>query len=96
MWNNMHMILPWDMFVHSLFVMTLECVYIYIYIYNNSPYIKKNPASDLKMKIYNESLSRVKKLYILEKKKKGPTLSYQLKKIKIWLVKRKKKHRSGC
>ena len=27
---------------------------------------RKNPASDLKMKIYNESLSRVK--YILEKK----------------------------
>ena len=35
--------------------------------------VKKNPASDLKMKIYNESLSRGK--YILEKKKR-PTLSY--------------------
>ena len=42
---------------------------------------KKKPASDLKMKIYNESLSRGKKyIYILEKiyigKKKRPTLSY--------------------
>ena len=41
--------------------------------------VRKNPASDLKVKIYNESLPRGK--YILEKKKK-PTLSYQLKKIK--------------
>ena len=31
--------------------------------------VKKNPASDLKMKIYNESLSRGK-IYILEKKRK--------------------------
>ena len=48
---------------------------------------KKNPASDLKMKIYKESLSREKyileKIHILEKKQnKIPTLSYQLKKIK--------------
>ena len=45
----------------------------------------KKLESDLKIKIYNESLSRGKiyigKKYIFEKKK-GPTLSYQLKKIK--------------
>ena len=51
----------------------------------------KNPASDLKMKIYNESLSREKK-YILEKKKR-PTSSYQLKKSKdTQLVGQKKNH----
>ena len=33
--------------------------------------VRKNPASDLKMKIYNESLSRGKKIYILDKKRKG-------------------------
>ena len=32
--------------------------------------IRKNPASDLKMKIYNESLSRGK-IYIGKKKRKG-------------------------
>ena len=35
--------------------------------------VKKNPASDLKMKIYNESLSRgkyiLKKIYIRKKKR---------------------------
>ena len=56
----------------------------------------KKPASDLKMKIYNESLSRGK-IYILEKKKEKPTLSYQLKKIKDTqlLVKRKKPVRAA-
>ena len=57
---------------------------------------KKSPASDLKMKIYNESLSRGKK-YLLKKTfwKKRPTLSYQLKKIKrhaIGWSKEKKKN----
>ena len=55
--------------------------------------VKKNTASDLKMKIYNESLSRGKNIYIGKKKKKMPTLSYQLKKnqkTRNWLVKRKK------
>ena len=41
--------------------------------------VRKNPASDLKMKIYNESLSNEKNIYIyilekiykLEKKRKG-------------------------
>ena len=32
--------------------------------------VRKNPASDLKMKIYNESLSRGK-IYIGKKKRKG-------------------------
>ena len=41
---------------------------------------KKNPASDLKMKIYNESLSSGKKCIL--QKKKMPTLLYQLIKIK--------------
>ena len=58
--------------------------YIYIYLLNNTPYGKKKTASDLKMKIYNKSLSRGKKIYwkkmYIGKKKKRPTLSYQLKK----------------
>ena len=44
--------------------------------------VRKNLASDLKMKIYNESLSRGKIYIYIGKKKKRPTLSYQLKKIK--------------
>ena len=40
--------------------------------------VRKNPASDLKMKIYNESLSRGK--IHIGKKKKRPTLSCKLKK----------------
>ena len=49
----------------------LQIIYIYIYILNNSPYgKKKNPASDLKMKIYNESLSSGKNMYRGKKKKK--------------------------
>ena len=31
--------------------------------------VRKNPASDLKMKIYNESLSRGKNIYIGKKEK---------------------------
>ena len=74
---------------------------IYIYILSNSPYDRKKPpktpASDLKMKIYNESLSREKNIYIGKKytleKKKRPTLSYLLKKIKThstgWLKEKK-------
>ena len=65
--------------------------------------VKKNPASDLKMKIYNESLSREKiytgkNIYILEKKEKMPTLSYQLKKIKRYAIgwSKEKNHRQGC
>ncbi len=46
----------------------LWSTYIYMYVLNNSHYGTKNPESDLKMKIYNESLSRGK-IYILEKKK---------------------------
>ena len=39
-------------------------IYIYIYISNNSPNgNKKKTASDLKMKIYNESLSKGKNIY---------------------------------
>ena len=53
--------------------------------------VGKNPASDLKMKINNESLSRGK-IYILEKKEKAnlviPTEKNQ--KTRNWLVKRKK------
>ena len=37
----------------------------------NSHFGKKKPATDLKMKIYNESLSRKKYIYILEKKEKA-------------------------
>ena len=52
---------------------------IYIYIYITALMVRKknpkNPASDLKMKIYNESLSRGKniywKTYIYWKKRKG-------------------------
>ena len=33
--------------------------------------VRKNPASNLKMKIYNESLSRGKNIYIGKKKKKA-------------------------
>ena len=48
----------------------------------------------MKMKIYKESLSRGKNIYIGKKKeKKRPTLSYQLKKnqkTRNWLIKRKK------
>ena len=57
---------------------------------------KKNPASDLKMKMYYELLSRGKIYFgknIYWKKKKRPTLSYELKKnqkTRNWLVKRKK------
>ena len=57
--------------------------------------------SDLKMKIYNESLSRGKNIYtgkkIFEKKeKKRPTSSYQLKKSKdTQLVAQKKKTSLG-
>ena len=43
--------------------------------------VRKKPSSDLKMKIYNESLWRGKyileKIYVLGKKKKRQTLSYQ-------------------
>ena len=42
--------------------------------------VRKKPASDLKMKTYNESLSRGKHIYW--EKKKRPTLSYQSKKSK--------------
>ena len=57
--------------------------------------VKKNPASDLKMTIYNESLSRgkihIEKIYILEKKEKTnfviPIEKNQ--KTHNWLVKRK-------
>ena len=48
-------------------------MYIYIYIFNNSPYGKKKKpqktASDLKMTMYNESLSKGKNIYW--KKRKG-------------------------
>ena len=60
--------------------------YIYICILNNRPYGKeKNSASDLKMKIYNESLSRGKiywKKYIWEKKEKANLVITIEKKIK--------------
>ena len=52
---------------------------VYIYILNNSPYVKK-PGKWFK----DENIQRItvkgKNIYILEKKKR-PTLSYQLKKI---------------
>ena len=66
--------------------------YIYIYILNDSPYGKKNLASDLKMKIYYESLSRGKYIYILEKKRNRQPYHTNRKnqKTRNWLVKRKK------
>ena len=65
---------------------------------NNSPYgKKKNPASDLRMKIYNESLSREKniywKIYIYWEKKEKANLVIPIEKNqkkRNWLVKRKK------
>ena len=59
--------------------------------------VRKKPASDLKMKIYNESLSRGK-IYILEKniywkKKEKANLVIPIEKSQKrcnWLVKRKK------
>ena len=50
---------------------------------------QKNPPSDLKMKIYNESLSRGE--YILEKKEKAISVIAIEKnqKTRNWLVKRK-------
>ena len=76
-------------------------IYIYIYILNNSPYGKKS-GSDLKMKIYNESLSRGKKYigkkYILEKKEKANlVIPIEKKSRDTQLVGQKKKnHRPGC
>ena len=60
----------------------LQPWYIYIYIYNNllnnSTYGKgKVPASNSKIKICNESLSRGKKYIYIGGKKERPTLSYQ-------------------
>ena len=58
---------------------------------------KKIPASDLKLKLYSESLPRGK-IYILEKKEKANLviLIEKTQKTRSWLVKRKKKHRSDC
>ena len=47
--------------------------------------VRKKTTNNLKMKIYTESLSKEEK-YISEKKKKRPTLSYQLKKIKRHVI----------
>ena len=61
---------------------------------NNSTYGKeKDPASNLKIKIYNESLSRGTYIYI-GKKKKRPTLSHQLKNLTDTqsIGQKKKKH----
>ena len=52
--------------------------------------VRKNPASDLKMKIYNESLTREKKPIYIGKKEKANLV------IPIEKIKRKKKHRQGC
>ena len=64
-------------------------IYIYIYIYIYALIVRKKPASDLKMKIYNESLSRGKN-YILEKKANLAILIGKNQKTCNWLVKRKK------
>ena len=68
-------------------------IHTYIYIYIMIPLmVRKNPASDLKMKIYNESLSRGK-IYILEKKKEKANLVIPIEKsqkTRNWLVKRKR------
>ena len=56
--------------------------------------VQKNPASDLKMKIYNESLSRGKiyigKKYILGKKGQPCHTNCKNQKTRNWLVKRRK------
>ena len=66
-------------------------IYIYIYILNNSPYGKKKPASDLKMKIYNESVSRGKNIYWKTKEKANLVIPIEKnQKTRNWLVKRKK------
>ena len=52
---------------------------------NGKKYGKKKTASDLKMKMYNESLSKEKiylEKYIMEKKKKGQPCHTNWKKIK--------------
>ena len=52
--------------------------------------VRKNPASDLKMKIYNESLSRGKNLYIGKKEKANLVIPIEKnQKTRNWLVKRK-------
>ena len=67
-------------------------IYIYIYILNNSPYgKKKNLASDLKMKIYNESLSMGKK-YIGKKEKANLVIPTEKKSKDTQLVGQKKKN----
>ena len=94
---NISFSISWWNFLNSLIII-LFCIYLFIYIYiyiyiyilNNSPYGKKifkKPASDLKMKIYDSLSKGAKKyiyiyIYIFWKKKKRPTLSYQLKKVK--------------
>ena len=55
--------------------------------------VKKNSASDLKMEICNESLSRGKYIYIFEKRKEKADLVIPIEKnqkTRNWLVKRKK------
>ena len=52
--------------------------------------VRKKTASDLKMKIYNESLSR-EKIYILEKRKAQPCLTNWKKSKDSQLVGQKKK-----
>ena len=54
---------------------------------NNTTYSKgKKNASNSKIKIYNESLSRGKNIIYIGKKKKRPTLSYQLKTINRYTI----------
>ena len=85
-------------------VFVCVCVYIHIYIYvyiyinilNNSPYgkkkkQKKDPASDLNIKIYNESLSRGN-IYIGKKEKANLVIPIEKnQKTHNWMAKRKKK-----
>ena len=72
-------------------------IYIYIYIYKMiALMVKKKPASDLKRKIFNESLSRGKiyigKKYILEKRKSQPCHANWKKSKDSQLVGQKKKN----
>ena len=76
------------------YIHTHTHTHIYIYnLLNTSTYgKKKKTASNLKIKIYNELLSRGKKIYIYWKKKEKANLVIPIEKnqhIRNWLVKRK-------
>ena len=77
-------------------------IYIYIYILNNlltnnTNSKGKKPAINWRIKIYNESMSRGKYIYILKKKEKANlVIPIEKKSTNTQLIGQKKKHRKCC